>query len=67
MQDMFNDHFEDLMIFLKEKIEEDKKKKEIKEEKDDTRLQGPSGTIWDNQTIWHYLGLSGTILFQSDS
>ena len=55
MQDMFNDHFEDLMIFLKEKIEEDKKKKEIKEEKDDTRLQGPSGTIWDNQTIWQYL------------
>ena len=36
---MFNDHFEDLMTFLKKKLEEEKQKEEIKEEKDDNRLQ----------------------------
>ena len=35
IQDMFNDHFEDLMTFLKEKLEQEKQKEEIKEEKDD--------------------------------
>ena len=36
---MFNDHFEDIMFYLKEKLEEEKQKEEIKEEKDDNRLQ----------------------------
>ena len=31
---MINDHFEDLIFYLKEKLEEEKQKEEIKEEKD---------------------------------
>ena len=39
IKDMFNDHFEDLMFYLKEKLEEGKQKEETKAEKDDDRLQ----------------------------
>ena len=39
IQEMFNYHFEDLMFYLKGKIEEDKKKEDIKEEKGDDKLQ----------------------------
>ena len=39
IKDMFSDHFEDLMFYLKEKLEEGKQKEETKAEKDDDRLQ----------------------------
>ena len=36
---MFADHFEDLMLFMKQKMEEEKKKEEAEEEEKDDKLQ----------------------------
>ena len=39
IKEMFADHFEELILFMKEKMEEEKKKEETEEKESDDKLQ----------------------------